>query len=752
MSQTSRPRMAALAVLTMCVGFLVAAAPAAANTALSPPATFPSSVTVGDTDVPAMLTIINTSTPPESAGNVTLTDIQLVPSCGTSFGVAPDNDCPAGLSDPGVFALSATGTGVSGPCAGQTFNIVQNSATGQVTFIPVGPDVVLTPPGTANDTCEIAFTFDVVGLPDIDASGAPGLQTNTLTFAAGIAAVNGTPGTGTSAGVVTVFPQPEIQIVKSVTPASLPEPGGDFTYDLVITNPGPTAITITSLTDDVYGNLLDPANPDVQPSTCDELAGDVLAANGGSTTCTFVGTFTGVAGDTEIDTVTVIGTDENGNTATDEDDAIVTIVPAPDIEIVKSVTPLSRPEPGGDFTYDLVITNPGPIAIAITSLTDDVYGNLLDPANPAVQPSTCDELAGDVLAANGGSTTCTFVGTFTGVAGDTEIDTVTVIGTDINGNTATDEDDAIVTIVPTPEIQIVKSVTPASLPEPGGDFTYDLVISNPGPIDIVITSLVDDVYGDLGDPANAAVQPSTCDELIGDTLTANGGSTTCTFVGTFTGVAGDTEIDTVTVIGTDVNGNTATDEDDAVVTIVPAPEIQIVKSVTPASLPEPGGDFTYDLVITNPGPIAIAITSLTDDVYGDLLDPANPDVQPSTCDELAGDVLAANGGSTTCTFVGTFTGTAGQSEIDTVTVIGTDVNGNTATDEDDAIVTIVPAPEIQIVKSVTPLSRPEPGGDFTYDLVITNPGPIAITITSLDRRCVRQPAQSGEPGRAAEHL
>ncbi len=261
----------------------------------------------------------------------------------------------------------------------------------------------------------------------------------------------------------------------------------------------------------------------------------------------------------------------------------MTIVPAPEIQIVKSVTPLSRPEPGGDFTYDLVITNPGPIAIAITSLTDDVYGNLLDPANPAVQPSTCDELAGDVLAANGGSTTCTFVGTFTGVAGDTEIDTVTVIGTDINGNTATDEDDAIVTIVPAPEIQIVKSVTPASLPEPGGDFTYDLVISNPGPIDIVITSLVDDVYGDLGDPANAAVQPSTCDELIGDTLTANGGSTTCTFVGTFTGVAGDTEIDTVTVIGTDVNGNTATDEDDAVVTIVPAPEIQIVKSVTPVS-------------------------------------------------------------------------------------------------------------------------------------------------------------------------
>ena len=50
---------------------------------------------------------------------------------------------------------------------------------------------------------------------------------------------------------------------------------------------------------------------------------------------------------------------------------------------------------------------------------------------------------------------------------------------------------------------------------------------------------------------------------IGDTLAASGGSTTCTFVGVFNGVAGDSETDTVTVVGTDTNGNTATDDDDA---------------------------------------------------------------------------------------------------------------------------------------------------------------------------------------------
>ena len=289
----------------------------------------------------------------------------------------------------------------------------------------------------------------------------------------------------------------------------------------------------------------------------------------------------------------------------------MTIVPAPDIEIVKSVTPPSRPEPGGDFTYDLLIYEPGSDRHRDHEPLDDVYGDLGDPANPLVQPSTCDELIGDTLTAGGGSTTCTFVGVFTGVAGDTETDTVTVVGTDENNNTATDADDATVTIVPAPDIEIVKSVTPPSRPEPGGEFTYDLLITNPGPIDLEITSLVDDVYGDLGDPANPVVQPNTCDELIGDTLAAGDGSTTCTFVGVFNGVAGDTETDTVTVVGTDENDNTATDEDDATVTLLPAPDIEIVKSVTPASLPAPGGEFTYDLVITNPGPIDIVITSLT---------------------------------------------------------------------------------------------------------------------------------------------
>ena len=278
------------------------------------------------------------------------------------------------------------------------------------------------------------------------------------------------------------------------------------------------------------------------------------------------------------------------------------------------------------------------------------------------------------------------------------------------------------------------------------------MVTNPGPIDLAITSLNDDVYGDLGDPANPDVSANTCDDLIGDTLTAGGGSTTCSFVGVFNGVAGDTETDTVTVVGTDANGNTATDDDDAVVTIARELDIAIVKSVTPSSRPEPGGAFTFDLLVTNPGLTDIAITSLVDDVYGDLGDPANPGVSDNTCDELIGDTLVAGGAGATCSFVGVFNGVAGDSETDTVTVVGTDANGDTATDDrrrgrDDRALAGHRARQVRDAREpagarwrvhVRPAGH-EPRSDRHRD-------------HEPERRRLRRPRRSREPGREREHV
>jgi uncharacterized repeat protein (TIGR01451 family) len=82
------------------------------------------------------------------------------------------------------------------------------------------------------------------------------------------------------------------------------------------------------LTDTIYGNLFDGANANVTNNTCLDLSGDSLAA-GASVNCTFQGEVTGNAGDSETDVVTVTAEDDEGNEATDDDDAEVLILTAP---------------------------------------------------------------------------------------------------------------------------------------------------------------------------------------------------------------------------------------------------------------------------------------------------------------------------------------------------------------------------------------------------------------------------------------
>src|SRR5690606_32856114 len=120
------------------------------------------------------------------------------------------------------------------------------------------------------------------------------------------------------------------------------------------------------------------------------------------------------------------------------------------------------------------------------------------------------------LAAGGGTASCSFTGPFNGAAGDSQTDVVTVVGTDDFGRTVTDDDDAVVDLIapPPPLIQVDKSVNPQSLPVPGGDFTFTVVVTNIGTRPLTITSLNDDIYGNIG----AAAFNGTCDEIIGDTL------------------------------------------------------------------------------------------------------------------------------------------------------------------------------------------------------------------------------------------
>ena len=132
-------------------------------------------------------------------------------------------------------------------------------------------------------------------------------------------------------------------MTKTANPTSLPEPGGNASFSVTVKNTSAIdSVTITSLSDNVYGNL-------DGKGTCDV---PLTIAAGASYDCSFSGPVSGNAGSSHTDVVTASGTDDDGNPVSDEDDATVTITDqASSIVVTKTATPTSLPEPGGNVTF-----------------------------------------------------------------------------------------------------------------------------------------------------------------------------------------------------------------------------------------------------------------------------------------------------------------------------------------------------------------------------------------------------------------
>ncbi len=170
-------------------------------------------------------------------------------------------------------------------------------------------------------------------------------------------------------------------------------------------------MTITALTDD---NALS--------AECLALVGTSLPA-GGTVTCTYPVSHSEAG--TYDNTALVTVEDNEGNTASDTDDATVTVTDLqPTVELTKTADPLTLPEPGGDFVFTLTIHNPSPEAVTITALTDD---NALS--------AECLALVGTSLAP-GGTVTCTYPVSHSEAG--TYDNTAFVTVEDNEGNTASD--------------------------------------------------------------------------------------------------------------------------------------------------------------------------------------------------------------------------------------------------------------------------------------------------------------------------
>jgi len=273
---------------------------------------------------------------------------------------------------------------------------------------------------------------------------------------------------------------PDISVTKTANPTSVPETGGNVTFTFVVTNDGAEDVTLTSLTDTVFGDLNGQGSC-VLPQTI---------AAGGSYSCSLTALLTGsdaivqsLALDTIIrpfcieppaphyNVVTAMAVDNEGAQDTDEDDATVTFDEvAPAIEVSKTANPTSVPATGGNVTFTIKVKNAGTEPVTLTGAVDTVFGPIdvglfdktyLEAGQYAIYSFT-EWLAGDPATPHK--------------------NVVTVTAANNQGTQVTDSDDAKVTFTETPppakvyhvyfdKVWVDANMNPTAAPALPGNFT-----------------------------------------------------------------------------------------------------------------------------------------------------------------------------------------------------------------------------------------------------------------------------------------
>lgn len=216
---------AAVGVLVALGAALLAAGPAFGDLVVSVQPQFPSSITVGD-NASATLVLTNSSTSPQSAAAVALSDIRLYPAC-----TVDSADCAGGSTVPEAFRLAAAGSG-AGACAG-TWTLSENSP-GVWTFSPPGGASTVTL--AAGQTCSVGFTFFA------GRAGGPWFQVTNATVTHPSAGAQRTSGSTSrtvekAQPIVTIEATPSIVIGDVMTAVvtlegrpGLPAPTGSITF------------------------------------------------------------------------------------------------------------------------------------------------------------------------------------------------------------------------------------------------------------------------------------------------------------------------------------------------------------------------------------------------------------------------------------------------------------------------------------------------------------------------------------------
>ncbi len=590
-------------------------------------------------------------------------------------------------------------------------------------------------------------------------SAATGSITNAASVTPPAGANDPNPANNTSVDSDTLDPVADLAITKTDNDTNT-RPGDPLTYQIVVTNAGPSTVIGAVVSDAMPAGLAGVG------WTCAASGGGACTTSGSgslnelvdlpvsaSVTFTVTATVTATAG-TITNTARIDApagaTDPNSanNAATDS----TQVDPIGDLSITKT-DGLTSAVPGAVTSYTIDVTNSGPSAAAGVSVNDIMPASLTSVtwSCTATVGSVCGNASGAgniaqlVSVAAGGTVSFVVTATIAPAAAGTLSNTATLSIPAGFGDTNAANDSATDVTSLTPAVDLAVSKTdsqPGAVP--GGPITYTIIVTNGGPSAAVGSRVLDGLPTTLSGATwtCAATPGSSCGAPSGsgsiDQIVTLGAGGTVTYIVTATvspsavGLLVNTATVTPAAGTTDTNpaNDSATDTD----VLTPQVNLSIVKTDGAASA-VPGTPITYSIVVANAGPSAVAGAAVTDAL------PAVLGNATWTCAGTTGGVCGTAAGTgalaTTATLppgatvtytltadvaagaTGTVTNTATVAA--PVGVVDIDPTDNTSTDID----TLTPSVDLSITKT-DGVTAVVPGTSTTYTITVANSGPSTV--------------------------
>ncbi|MDP9193403.1 MAG: ExeM/NucH family extracellular endonuclease [Acidobacteriota bacterium] len=648
--------------------------------------------------------------------------------------------------------------------AGTTFVSLPAVAGWSCTTPAVGATGTVTCNNPSFGVGSAIFTLTVA----VDPSVAAGtVLSNTATATS--AAAEGNPGDESDTETTTVATSADLQISKTDTPDPV-NAGSNITYQITITNNGPSNAATTSFSDTLPAGTTFVSLSTTGSWSCTTPA---VGANG-TVSCTNPSFLTTVdfftivvnvdpsvaAGTVLSNTATLSSATSDPNTGNESDTATTTVAASADLSVTKSDTP-DPVNAGANLTYTITVNNAGPSNATTVSLSDILPAETLFVSLASPGGWSCTTPG----AFTNGTVSCTnpsiglgnqvftlVVNVLAATSSGTVINnSATVSAATTDPNTGNETGSAATTVATSANLSVTKTDSPDPVIA-GNNITYSITITNAGPSNADAVSLSDTLPAGTTFVSFTSPLGWTCSTpAVGATGTVSCTKDSSQVAGTATPftlvvnvdpstAAGTVISNTITVASTTPDPTTGNESATATTTVAASADLSVSKVDTPDPVTA-GNNLTYTITLNNAGPSVATNVDLDDTLPAGttFVSLSSPGGWSCTTPAVGatGTVSCSNasvaiGNAVFTLIVNVDAGLANGTVItNTATASSTTTDPNTG-NESGVATTTVGSGSADI--SVTKTDTPDPvtaGNNITYTITVNNAGPSNATTAAL---------------------